>query len=685
MVLNQLKVPEKLFPASFQVGDTWNGTAEYGGAVYTGTTTAVASTATVLAGGRTYTNCLRIRTVITGPYSFGTGTRNAWFAPNVGLVKLLYDRDDGSVSTVELQMGPDIEPVFLPFVESQVGHWEYSEAPTLAELVETGELPPVEERLPQDVQIIGPAEEIGQYGGTWYAVTWSSDMPNIKMILYDPPVRWKPDYSGYGPGLAKSWQWSEDGMTVTLHFRRGVRWSDGEPFTVEDLRFWWEDLATNDECEAIGIPWWGYDANGDPMEVSFPDDYTMVMRWGTPRWIAPFDLAQGFWEWESLMKPRHYLEQFHPDYNPGSDWDTFEVMDKWWENPDYPVLFAWHTVEYTAGDEIVLERNPYYWKVDTAGNQLPYIDRIEVEIVPDPEERLQRIAQGRYSASFRGAGSPNDIPFLQQHAAASGYHLQPGWMNGAGAWPGWIINQDYHEELEYDPETESEEAREIRELLRSWKFRKGLSHALDREGVIDAVWGGNGTPKQFTVSPQSWHFTSSEGRAVFEEWEQADAEHEPGEAQALWSEIGFVDQDGDGWRDLPSGRPFTLTVDQNDWGTAEITIPANEVFRSDLEVLGVRVLINDMIGHPEANTQTVIYCNDPERFGRKYRRNTTKYVLEEVKQVTERFGVDSFDSVDSAFTRNAKWIRSFWEGLRSEGLRINIIQSLYQNIQNMLK
>jgi peptide/nickel transport system substrate-binding protein len=624
-VPNYLKVPENLFPASFQLGDTWSGTAWYGGEVYTGTTTAVTSTATVFAGGHTYTNCLQIRTVITGPHPFGTGTRDAWFAPNVGLVKIAYNRDDGSVTTVELQMGPHPYTVFLPFV-AVGGISKYNEPSMLQELVDAGILPPVEERLPKAPQVVEPVQyggtrygsdaghgsapakaqdtaRTGQYGGTWHATTWGPDMGNIKMILYDPPIRWKPDYSGYEPGLAKSWEWSEDGMTVTLHFREGVKWSDGEPFTMDDLEFWWEDLATNDEYGMISVPWWGYDANGDRMEVSFPDDYTMVMHWETPQWVAPFILAQGFWEWESLMKPKHYLQQFHPGYSPGSDWETFEEMDKWWENPDYPVLLAWHTVAYTAEEKTVLERNPYYWKVDTEGNQLPYIDRIEVEIVPDPGERLQRMANGDYDASFRGSGSPKDIPFLQEHAEAGGYHLEPGWTDGAGAWPGWIINQDYHEELDYDPVTESEEAKEIRALLRNPEFRRGLSHALDRQRLISNVWGGNGTPKQFTISPQSWHFTSDEGQQVFEDWEQAYAEHNPGEAQTLWNEIGFVDQDSDGWRDLPSGKPFTLTIDQNDWGGADVTIPANEIFKEDLEALGIRVLITDVIGLPAGNTR----------------------------------------------------------------------------------
>ncbi|MCD6290090.1 MAG: hypothetical protein J7M34_06260, partial [Anaerolineae bacterium] len=392
---------------------------------------------------------------------------------------------------------------------------KYNEAPMLAELVKAGKLPPVDERLPEDIDVVEPQESVGKYGGTWHNVTWDPQIPNIKMILYDPPIRWKPDYTGYGAGLAYKYEWSEDGKTVTLYFRKGVKWSDGEPFTMEDLKFWWEDLATNEDYKVVQVPWWGWKSTKEPMDVEFPDDYTMVMKWDTPQWITPYILAQGFWEWEPLMKPKHYLKQFHPKYNPDSDYDTLELKDKWWENPDYPVLFAWHTVSYTAGERAILERNPFYWKVDTEGNQLPYIDKLDITIAKEKDVRVLQLSQGKYDCSFRGTDDPRDIPFLAEQAKSGGYHLQKGWMNGAGGWPCWLINQDYVDD------------EEIREVLRDKRFRKAISVALDRKHLIDVVWDGIGTPQQATISPQSWHFASPEGQKVFKEWQQADAEYDP--------------------------------------------------------------------------------------------------------------------------------------------------------------
>jgi peptide/nickel transport system substrate-binding protein len=472
----------------------------------------------------------------------------------------------------------------------------------LAALVESGDLPPVDERLPKDPMVVQVVDSIGEYGGTWHTLSWEASIPNIKMKLYDPIVRWKRDYTGYEPGLASDFGWSDDGKTITFHLREGLKWSDGAPYTTEDLQFWWEDMAKNEDHKVVSVPWWARTTDGDPIEMEFPDDTTWVLHFDKAQWIMPYVLAQGFWEWEPLMKPKHYLTQFHPNYD-GSDYDELDQMDRWWENPDYPVLFAWHVVDYRVGELTILERNPYYWKVDPEGNQLPYIDQMEIEIVPDPEVRVLQMGQGKYDASFRGSRSPNDIPFLLEQAEAGGYHLQKGWMDGAAAWPGWMINQDYHVDQEYDADAEAPEDVEIRELLRNQDFRKGLSFALDRDRVVDVVWEGIGEAKQFTISPQSWHFVEGDGPAIFEEWAAADTDYDPDRAMALFDGIGFVDADGDGWRDLPSGAAFTLIIDQNDWGGERITIPSNEVFKGNLEEVGVQVLINNVIGQPDASTR----------------------------------------------------------------------------------
>ena len=467
---------------------------------------------------------------------------------------------------------------------------KFNEAPMLKALVDAGELPPVDERLPAEPVVVQVTESIGQYGGTWNTMTWNTADPgNIKMKMYEPLWRWKPDYTGYEPGLATSWEMNDACTEITWHLREGIKWSDGEPYTAEDLKFWWEDLALNEDFKVVSVPWYAFQADGTtPMDVTFPDDYTMVWSNFKPNCIVPYIIAQGFWEMEPLHSPKHYLSQFHPTYDSSvTSYEDLELKRKWVENPDHPVLFAWRVENYVPGERTVFVRNPYYWKVDPEGNQLPYIDRIDVANIADKEVRVLELSTGKYQASFRGTDDPNDIPFLLEQAEAGGYHLQEGWMNGAGGWPMWIINQDY---------TGDEE---IRDLLRNTQFRKGLSVALDRERLIDVVWGGIGTPQQSTISPQAWHFASPEGQAIFKEWQQSDAQYDAELAQQYFDEIGFVDADGDGWRDLPSGKPFELVLEFELWGGEVVPQAACEVFAGNLADVGVNTRIDNLQGSPE--------------------------------------------------------------------------------------
>jgi peptide/nickel transport system substrate-binding protein len=479
---------------------------------------------------------------------------------------------------------------------------KYHQAPMLDSM----DLPPVEERLPVDIEVVEVVDSIGKYGGTLNAVA-DGDGGNIKMWLYDPPVRWKADMTGYEPGLLTEMPvYSDDDKTITFHFRKGLKWSDGEPWTTADLKFWWEDLAKNEDYKSINVPWYARNADGTPITMEFPDDYTWVLKYDKPQYIMPYILAQGFWEWEPLMKPAHFLKQFHPNYDgkKGDEGYTeLDLMDRWFQTPGYPCLMAWCLSEYKAGEYWLLERNPYYWKVDTEGNQLPYIDAIRVELVQDSEVRLLQIAQGRYDLVYRVNMSPTDIPFLNENAAAGDFRLVPGWMNGAGAWPGIIVNQDYHKDQDYDPAKETEEDKEIRELLRNQDFRIGLSVAMDRQRVVDVVWEGIGEAKNFTISPQSPHFASEEGQKLFKEWAEAYAEYDPETAKEYFDKAGFVDADGDGIRDLPSGKPFTLIIDLNDWSVEKINTDFVEVYKQNLEAVGVKVLINNVVGQPDAGTR----------------------------------------------------------------------------------
>lgn len=482
---------------------------------------------------------------------------------------------------------------------------EYNQAPMLDDM----DLPPVDERLPEVPFVIDVVDSIGEYGGTWHDVTWWGDAGNIEMALYEPPVRWKPDYTGYEAGLLVDMpEWSNDGKTITFIFRKGLKWSDGEPFAVnKDLKFWWEDMALNEDYGSVNVPWWGFNEDGSPIDMEFLDEVTWVLHFDKPSYIMPYVLAQGFWEWHPMMKPAHFLKQYHPDYEGQAGDDGYvelDQMDRWFKTPGYPCLMPWCVEEYTAGESWLLARNPYYWKVDAEGNQLPYIDYIQVELVEDSEVRLLQVAQGRYDCVFRYNGSAMDIPFLLENAENNDFRLVPGWMNGAGGWPSIIVNQDYHTEMEYDPDAEDPKDVEIRELLRTPEFLQGVSHAINRDRAIDVVWDGIGEAKNFTISPQSPHFTSSEeGMAIYEEWANAYADYDPDKAMELFDSIGFVDQDGDGLRDLPeSGESFTLILQVNDWGSEKVNVDFGPVFEVNMEEVGVDVLIDNAVGTADGGT-----------------------------------------------------------------------------------
>jgi len=425
------------------------------------------------------------------------------------------------------------------------------QAPALQEMVKAGKLPPLEERLPIEPLMLEVEEEIGQYGGTWRRTDYDSGYGSLKMILYDVPVRWKRDLSGYGPNLAKAWEFNHDGTSCTFFLRRGMKWSDGVPFTTDDLRFWWEDLALNEDFGDIPVPGWAY-LKGERMTVDFIDEFTIRFNFAFPNWILPYTIAQGFWVWEPMMAPRHYLEQFHPKYNPelGGDYTLLGEKRLWHHNPDHPVLFAWRPVEFVSGEHLIVERNPYYWKIDPAGNQLPYIDRIISEEVPEAEVRLMKLMAGELDAAWRAAESPLDIPVILDVAEEVGLRYMDGVISGEGSAPGILINQDYEPD-EY-----------VGELLRNKNFRRGLSHSIDREHVNEVVWQGmaeitGGT----TASPQAIHFQSPEGQKVYKEWQMAFTEYDVDLANELLDTAGLDKRSADGFRlRADTGEVFELLI-----------------------------------------------------------------------------------------------------------------------------
>jgi len=285
----------------------------------------------------------------------------------------------------------------------------YSEAPMLRNLVAAGKLPPVQERLPDQPLVVEPYQEVGTYGGTIHVNTNSTINPGwsyMSMAGSDALLTFNRDLSWGHPNIVESYDLAEDGMSVTLYLRKGLKWSDGAPFTSEDFVYYYDQVLLNEELTPRMPPW--PQIKGGLVKFVQVDDYTV--RWDLPTSfpsiVGQLNGSVGqqpsiAWPWGSYQAA-HYAKQLHPDFADKTEiekkakeagfenwtqyyWDRTEALFGMSLKPNAePVLSAYVCVEKTT-DSWTVERNPYYFKVDTAGNQLPYIDRIVLHLVQSPD------------------------------------------------------------------------------------------------------------------------------------------------------------------------------------------------------------------------------------------------------------------------------------------------------------
>lgn len=430
------------------------------------------------------------------------------------------------------------------------GGLDAREAPSLTKLVEAGALPPVAERLPAEPLVVTPWERPGLYGGTWRMLVSSPNLAVYRIVgAYAPLIRWNGDASGLSPGLATRWEFNEDGTQLTLHLRKGVRWSDGAEFTSADVTYWAE--LTEARPERITPPFWSL-VGGKPMKVTAPDAHTVVMTFAGPNWFAPQHLATAIdWADEYNLArfyfPRHYLTQFDPRYDArNADYQLFDEKNVSTKNAELPTLFPWKLVRVEdGGNRYLFERNPYYWMVDTEGRQLPYIDRIVASVVADPQLRVLKILAGDVDAQFRMLDLRDHALYLEGRKRG-GYRVLR-WSRGSGGSSSVILNWD-------DPDPV------LRGILRDVRFRRALSLAIDREKCNEIAWRGLGRPQQGTISRESWHFRSPEGKAALDAWAESWARFDLAAANALLDDMGLA-RGKDGLRRRPDGKPLVLPYD----------------------------------------------------------------------------------------------------------------------------
>ncbi len=446
------------------------------------------------------------------------------------------------------------------------------ETPSLAAEVASGALPPVASRVPKE-PALAELETIGHPGGELRMLMASPKDTRMmvvygyaRLVAYTPALAIVPD-------MLESVD-VEGGRIFTLHLRPGHKWSDGQPFTAEDFRYWFEDVAENKQLSVAGLPE-ALLPNQQPPQFEVLDEHTVRYSWPIPNPLFLPALAGA--DPLFIYCPAHYLKQFHIKYADKAALDALvkKAGVRNWaalhtkrdamyhnDNPDLPSLDPWILKTSLPADRIVFERNPYYYRVDGAGHQLPYIDRV-----------VFNIANSQIIAAKTGAGesdlqarylSFDDYTFLKAGEVANGYKVLL-WRTGPGSQLALYPNLNVDDDV-------------WRKLVRDVRFRRALSLAINRHEINQVIYFGLANEGQNTVLPESPLYRP-EYRS---DWAAFDID----EANRLLDQIGLK-RGGDGLRQLPDGRSADIVVE--DSGESQEKSDVLELIRDSWRTVGIRL------------------------------------------------------------------------------------------------
>ncbi|WP_238368553.1 ABC transporter substrate-binding protein [Mesobacterium pallidum] len=474
------------------------------------------------------------------------------------------------------------------------------EPPMLQPRVDAGELPPLAERMPTGPLVVEPFDELGRYGGNLRSnMRGPSDiMTLVRTVGYENLTRW----DNWQPGdpsdglvpevvmnLAESVDVNEDATVFTFHLREGVRWSDGEPYDTDDVMFWYDHVYSNSELMPVK-PSWSV-VEGQPLVAEKIDAYTFTFTFPSSHGLLLTSLATPVIDPDQDIPgrpttyPEHYLRQFHAAFNDNADQEAREAgMQSWvdrfhnvasaYRNPDVPTLHPWVVttgVGQGTGEEVVFERNPYYWKVDPEGNQLPYIDTVTVDLTADKEVVLLRAANGDYDFLDTYIGfvtTPENRGTFYDNQERGNYHFREVLPNRAN------LNILSLNQTAKDPVK--------RELFQQKNFRIALSHAINLEEIIELVYLGQGRPYQVAERPESPLFD--------EEMATQYTAYDPALANSMLDELGYTERNSSGIRLGPDGNPITIVLDiavvRQPW------LDSAELIRGYWNDVGVELVIN---------------------------------------------------------------------------------------------
>jgi peptide/nickel transport system substrate-binding protein len=426
-----------------------------------------------------------------------------------------------------------------PRTASEIGLTEFHQSPMLDAAVATGELPPLEDRLPADPIVVEPYAKIGVHGGTASVFDGGFDLLN-------PPggaFRVCPQLQLNLPHYAASAAFSDEGRTLTLQLRPGVRWSDGHPLTAADFEFDLIHIEFNNQITPVVTPM----LQGASIEIHNP--YRFSYHFPEPQ---PLFLKKLAHSGDNYLAPAHFMKRYHPGFTDKQqlereaqdmgveDWRRyFEVVNSVRDLLVFhrPVMSPFMIVDKSS-TRSRYERNPYYPFVDPEGNQLPYIDYIETQRVDSAEIKAAKASTGQVTFSGRQFMTA-DIPLFKRFEAENGFHTY--------IWP-----RPYGSDVVFQFNLTHPNER-LRKIFQDVRFRRAMSMAIDRDEINDIVYHGHAVPRQLTVVPSSRYYEPEFARAY--------AQYDPDEAGRLLDEMGLVDRTGDGVREGPDGQSLNITLE----------------------------------------------------------------------------------------------------------------------------
>jgi peptide/nickel transport system substrate-binding protein len=450
---------------------------------------------------------------------------------------------------------------------------DFKDAPFFAVQLKDNKLPPLAERLPKVPIVVDAA---GQYGGDMVTlvprprdIRYISTFTYTRLVGYDRNLQLQPD-------LLEKYE-NEDDRVFTFFLRPGHRWSDGSPFTTEDFRYYWEDVAQNADLSPAGPPEFMM-VDGKPPRFEILDERTLRFTWDkpNPRFLPQLAGALD----PGIYRASAYLKQFHAKYADKAALEEKAKQQKLksWAalhnrlddmkeqtNPALPTLMPWRVITAAPANRFVFERNPYYHRIDRQGQQLPYVDRLIMDVSASGLFAAKANA-GELDLLFRGL-SMSDIPVLKEGEKAKGYTTLL-WPYARGT------------ELALYPNLNTVDP-VWRQLNRDLRFRRALSLGIDRKTLNNALLFGLGTEGNNTIVAESPLFSQA--------LRTTNADYNPGEASRLLDEVGLTKRNGAGIRLLPDGRELEIIVETD--GESSLVVDGLTLIGEFWREIGVRLFV----------------------------------------------------------------------------------------------